>query len=96
MTVIVLGLTRDADAALTLVQALDFAGFGGEELDVTRGLAIQLVARGVPPQEAEAYEEGVRRGGRVVCIRADSENEGEEAIEIMDEHRALGRIYPAS
>lgn len=93
MTVIVLGLTRDAHAALTLVQALDFAGFGGEELDATFGLAVQLIARGVPRQEAAAYEEGVRRGGRLVCIRADSENEGEEAVEIMDEHHALGRVY---
>ena len=92
--VIVLGLARDTASALALVRALDFAGFGGEEMDGTLALAAQLVARGVPREDAEAYEDGVRRGGRLVCVRAEDEQEGEEAVEIMDEHHALGRVYP--
>jgi hypothetical protein len=53
------------------------------------GLLAELTLRGVPDEDAQAYAEGVRRGGAIVCVRADAREEAEEAAELMFEHGAL-------
>lgn len=93
MTVIVLGLAKDPADAAHLAEALGLAGFVDEALDAARGLAAQLITRGVPTAEADAYAESVRLGSLLICVQAGNETEGEQAVEIMDEYRALGRVY---
>lgn len=93
MTVIVLGLSKDPAEALDLMEALGLAGFADQALDGKIGLARQLASRGVPLAEAEAYAESVRLGSALICIPVRSEAEGEQAMEIMDEYHALGRVY---
>lgn len=94
MPMVIVGLLRDAHQARGVIRALDDAGFSGDDIDIGGGLVSQLVARGVPAEDAHALAEGVRRGGAIVCVRADDENEAAEAAELMCAHGgAPGRIY---
>jgi len=99
MSTVIVGLVNDVHQAAGLIRALDDAGFSGEDIDMQGGLLAQLAARGVPDEEAAAYAEGVRRGGAVVCVRAESDEEAVEAAELMSAHGALdldgcpSRIY---
>jgi len=86
---VIVGLLKDAHQARGVIRALDDAGFSGDDIDMSGGLLSQLVARGVPDEEAHAFAEGVRRGGAIVCVRADAREEAEEAAELMLEHGAL-------
>jgi len=87
---VIVGLLQDAHRARGVIRALDDAGFSGDEIDMSGGLLSQLVARGVPDEDAHALAEGVRRGGAIVCVRTDDEEEAAEAAELMC---APGRIY---
>lgn len=48
-----------------------------------------LVEAGVPRPEAELYNEGVRRGGALVVVRADDRREAEEAADIMSRYNVI-------
>src|SRR5205814_5013840 len=89
MATVIVGLVRDAHQARGLIRALDDAGFSGEDIDMSGGLLSELLARGVPDEDANIYAEGVRRGGALVCVRADDDEEALEAAELMTEHGAL-------
>ena len=89
MAMVIVGLLRDAHEARGLIRALDDAGFSGDDIDMQGGLASELALRGVPDEEAAAFAEGVRRGGAVVCVRADDQQEASEAANLMREHGAL-------
>ena len=93
MATVIVGLLSDAHQARGLIRALDDAGFSGEDIDMSGGLLSELAARGVPGEEANLYAEGVRRGGAIVCVRTDADQEAVEAAELMAEHGAPGRIY---
>lgn len=86
MTMIVVGLVRDVHQARGLVAALEDDGFERDEIDVSGGLLAELIARGVPDKEAHYYAEGARRGGMLVCVRAEDDDEAAEAAELMSEH----------
>jgi hypothetical protein len=86
MATVIVGLVGNARQARGLVRALDDAGFSGEDIDMGGGLLGQLAARGVPGEEASLYAEGVRRGGAIVCVRTDDEEEAAEAAALMAEH----------
>ncbi|TMH40185.1 MAG: hypothetical protein E6H54_19690 [Betaproteobacteria bacterium] len=86
---VIVGLLKDAHQARGVIRALDDAGFSGDDIDMSGGLLSQLVARGVPDEEAHAFAEGVRRGGAIVCVRTDDEEEAAEAAELMCAHGAL-------
>ena len=86
---VIVGLLKDAHQARGVVRALDDAGFSGDDIDVSAGLLAQLTARGVPTEDAHAFTEGVRRGGAIVCVRTDDEEEAAEAAELMSAHGAL-------
>ena len=89
MATVIVGLVGNAHQARGLIRALDDAGFSGEDIDMSGGLLSELVARGVPDEEAGLYAEGVRRGGAIVCVRTDDDAEAAEAAELMAEHGAL-------
>jgi hypothetical protein len=89
MGMVIVALVRDAHQARGLIRALDDAGFSGDDIDMAGGLAADLAARGVPAEDAHVFAEGVRRGGAIVCARADDEHEAVEAAALMREHGAL-------
>jgi hypothetical protein len=93
MATVIVGLVSDARQAPALIKALDDAGFSGEDIDMGGGLLPELIVRGVPDQEANLYAESVRRGGAIVCVRTDQDEEAVEAAELMVEHGAPGRIF---
>ena len=86
---VIVGLLKDAHQARGVIRALDDAGFSGDDIDMSGGLLSQLVARGAPDEEAHAFAEGVRRGGAIVCVRTDDEEEAAEAAELMCAHGAI-------
>ena len=89
MAMVIVGLLKDAHEARGLIRALDDAGFSGEDIDMQGGLLGELTLRGVPDEDAGAFAEGVRRGGALVCVRADDQQEAGEAANLMREHGAL-------
>ncbi len=89
MGMVILGLLKDAHQARGVIRALDDAGFSGDDIDMSGGLLAQLGARGVPEEDAHALAEGVRRGGALVCVRTEDEEEAAEAAELMCAHGAL-------
>ena len=86
MGMIVVGLMKDAHQARGLVRALDDDGFELDEIDVSSGLRTELIARGVPEEDAPVSAEGARRGGMLVFVRAQDDDEAAEAAELMAEH----------
>src|SRR4051812_637200 len=86
---IVVGLVKDAHQARGLVRALEDDGFELDDLDVSAVLLTELLSRGVPQEEAQAYAEGARRGGMLVFVRAEDDDEALEAAEAMAEHGAV-------
>ena len=89
MGMVIVALLKDAHQARGVVRALDDAGFSGDDIDLSGGMLAQLAARGVPAEDAAAFAEGVRRGGAIVCVRTDDEEEAAEAAELMSAHGAL-------
>jgi hypothetical protein len=72
-------------AAGPIAAALAGAGIGA----VAGGLIGGLTRLGVPEEEAHYYAEGVRRGGILVTVAADSENDADTAITVMKRHGAV-------
>jgi hypothetical protein len=89
MAIVIVGLLKDAHQARGVIRALDDAGFSGDDIDMRGGLLSELVLRGVPQEDAHAFAEGVRRGGALVCVRTDDEEEAAEAAELMCAHGAI-------
>ena len=89
MAMIVVGLLKDAHEARGVVRALEADGFDLEDIDVSSSLPTELMARGVPEKEAHTYAEGVRRGGMLVFLHAEDDDEAAEAAEMMATHGAL-------
>jgi hypothetical protein len=63
-----------------LVSPLVGAGAGA----VAGGLIGTLIDAGVPKRDARAYEEGVRRGGALVAVRARA-NDADRIVDILDD-----------
>ena len=72
-------------AAGPIAAALTGAGIGA----VAGGLIGGLTNLGVPEEEAHYYAEGVRRGGILVTVAADSDSEAETAVDVMRRHGAV-------
>jgi hypothetical protein len=89
MATVIVGLVSDPHQARGLIRALDDAGFSGEDIDMQGGLIAELAARGVPDDDAQIYAEGVRRGGAIVCVRTEDDDEAAEAAEIMHSHAVV-------
>lgn len=89
MAMVIVGMMKDAHEARGAVRALREAGFDLEDIDTQGDLAQCLSDIGVPEGEVPIYAEGVRRGGTLVGVLADSENRAEHAASIMAEHGAV-------
>jgi hypothetical protein len=61
------------------------AAYGGLAGSIIGG----LISKGVPKDHAHAYAEGVRRGGALVTVRAENDEQIERAVEIMQRHGAV-------
>jgi uncharacterized protein (TIGR02271 family) len=72
-------------AAGPIAAALTGAGIGA----VAGGLIGGLTNLGVPEDEAHYYAEGVRRGGILVTVAAETEAQADEAAEVMRRHGAV-------
>ncbi|HEX8525960.1 YsnF/AvaK domain-containing protein [Allosphingosinicella sp.] len=55
-----------------------------DESDEGQGLWSAIKAAFIPPEDSHSYEEGMRRGGYLLCARVD-EDKADEAIRILDE-----------
>src|SRR5215210_3852766 len=81
--------SRAASGALTgagpIAAALTGAGIGA----VAGGLIGGLTDLGVPEEEAHYYAEGVRRGGILVTVAAETDSEAETAVNVMRRHGAV-------
>jgi uncharacterized membrane protein len=73
-----------AVGAGTFLASLVGAGVGA----ALGALAGSLVDAGINPEEAEAYAEGVRRGGTLVVVRT-SEDNVETVVQLLDEAGAI-------
>ena len=71
-------------AAGWLVTTLVGAGVGA----ATGGLLGSLVGAGVSEADAQVYEEGVRRGGTLVTVRAD-DGQVDRVVDILDDHGSV-------
>jgi hypothetical protein len=71
-------------AAGPIAAALTGAGIGA----VAGGLIGGLTNLGVPEEEAHYYAEGVRRGGILVTVAAESDAQADKAATIMRQHGA--------
>jgi hypothetical protein len=72
-------------AAGPIAAALTGAGIGA----VAGGLIGGLTNLGVPEDEAHYYAEGVRRGGILVTVAAETEAQADQAAEVMRSHGAV-------
>lgn len=72
-------------AAGPIAAALAGAGIGA----VAGGLIGGLTKMGVPEDEAHYYAEGVRRGGTLVTVQADTDKEVDDAVATMKRHGAV-------
>jgi hypothetical protein len=71
-----------AGPAAALVAGLAYGGLAG-------GIIGTLISKGVPEDEAHAYAEGLRRGGTLVTVHAETDRLAQRAVEIMATHGAL-------
>ena len=72
-------------AAGPIAAALTGAGIGA----VAGGLIGGLTNLGVPEEEAHYYAEGVRRGGILVTVAAESDTQAQTAVTVMQRHGAV-------
>jgi hypothetical protein len=72
-------------AAGPIAAALTGAGIGA----VAGGLIGGLTHLGVPEEEAHYYAEGVRRGGILITVAADTDTQADMAVLIMKRHGAV-------
>jgi hypothetical protein len=72
-------------AAGPIAAALTGAGIGA----VAGGLIGGLTQLGVPEEEAHYYAEGVRRGGILVTVAAESDAQAQTAVTVMQRHGAV-------
>ena len=72
----------DADDVRIVDQSA--SGSSGAESGEGQGLWSAIKAAFIPPEDSHTYEEGMRRGGYLLCARVD-EDCADEAIRILDE-----------
>lgn len=72
-------------AAGPIAAALTGAGIGA----LAGGLIGGLMRMGVPEDEAHYYAEGVRRGGILVTVAAESQAQADTAVDVMKRHGAI-------
>ena len=85
----VVGLYSSTSVAREVIDDLTDNGFDRSDIDLEEsarsGLSNELTRGGVPRDDAEYYEEGVRDGGSLVVLRAP-EAKTSQAVDIMERH----------
>jgi len=76
-------------AAGSLATALGSTALGAGIGAAAGGLVGALVGAGVPEDHANIYAEGVRRGGALITVQANSDDEADRAADIMDRHNVV-------
>jgi hypothetical protein len=76
----------DADDVRIVDQSA--SGSSGGETGEGQGLWSAIKSAFLPPEDSHAYEEGMRRGGYLLCARVD-EDCADEAIRILDESESV-------
>jgi len=72
----------DADDVRIVDQSA--SGSSGSDAGEGEGLWSAIKSAFIPPEDSHSYEEGMRRGGYLLCARVD-EDRADEAIRILDE-----------
>jgi len=78
-----------AIAAGTLATALGSTAVGAGLGAAAGGLVGALVGAGIPENDANIYAEGIRRGGALVAVQVQTDNEADRAADIMDHHNVV-------
>jgi len=76
-------------AAGTLATTLGSTALGAGLGAAAGGLVGALVGAGVPEEHANVYAEGVRRGGALLTVHANSDEQADRAADIMDRHNVV-------
>jgi hypothetical protein len=89
----VVGLFDDATDGQAVVHDLEAAGFDSGNIELNSSNAGVLVGRltnvGVPENDANVYAEGVRRGGSVVIVHTQTDDQAQQAADIMNRHNSV-------
>jgi hypothetical protein len=93
MTKTVIGLFDSTTMAQQVMQDLEHHDFARAAMSLVTNTAAEdltsrLTAIGVPTDEARGYAEGVRRGEALVILEADDDARANQAVDIMERHRA--------
>ena len=95
----VVGLYSSTSVAREVIDDLTDNGFDRSDIDLEEsarsGLSNELTRGGVPSDDAEYYEEGVRDGGSLVVLRAP-EAKTNQAVDIMERHSTRDAEFLAS
>jgi len=76
-------------AAGTLATALGTTAVGAGLGAAAGGLVGALVGAGIPEDDANVYAEGIRRGGALVTVQANSDAEADRAADILDRYNVV-------
>jgi len=76
-------------AAGTLATALGTTAVGAGLGAAAGGLVGALVGAGIPEDDANVYAEGIRRGGALVTVQANSDSEADRAADILDRYNVV-------
>lgn len=78
--------------AQQVVNELTDVGFSASNMqmlsDNTNNVVTTLTSAGLPPSDANAYAEGIRRGGHVVMITTE-DDQIDTAVDIMDRYNSI-------
>jgi uncharacterized protein (TIGR02271 family) len=100
----VVGLFEDPNDAQAVESDLRSAGFSSSNVELHSGNASGVISRltdaGIPDEDANVYAEGVRRGGSLVTVYTESDDQAYQAADIMNRHNIvdidrLGQEYRA-
>jgi len=76
-------------AAGTLATALGTTAVGAGLGAAAGGLVGALVGAGIPEEDAGVYAEGVRRGGALVTVQAETDSDADRAADILDRYNVV-------
>ena len=89
----VVGLFDNPSDAQAAVRDLESAGFGGNNVSLirnaSRGLLSSFEQLRIPQEDANIYQEGIRKGGAVVIVQQLADDEANRAAAILDRYNLV-------
>ncbi len=93
MAMHVVGLFDDSTDAQAVARDLEAAGFDSGNIELhsrnAGGIVSRLTGVGVPENDANVYAEGVRRGGSLVTVHTQTDDQAYQAADIMNRHNIV-------